>query len=170
MLQSNMAMTETVPGAGTVIGTTVRLFVALCALAAAAVPLQASAHDAALIEKKARGTFEETSTGIREALKENKMAIVRQIHFHDMLSMVGIESENILTFETFHPRFGKVLYANDRAAFIEAPLRIHLRQTDDGVVVRYRLPSSVFSPYRGLSDMGAKLDAIFADVVGRVAD
>lgn len=170
MLVSNMATTETVPGAGMAIAKTVRLFVALCALAVAAAPLRASAHDPALIEKQARGTFEETSAGIREALKENKMAIVRQIHFHDMLSMVGIESENILTFETFHPRFGKVIYANDRAAFIEAPLRIHLRQTDDGVVVRYRLPSSVFSPYQGLSDMGAKLDAIFADVVGRVAD
>lgn len=170
MLESNMAMTETVPGAGTAIGKTVRLFAVLCALAVAAAPLRASAHDPALIEKQARGTFEETSAGIREALKENKMAIVRQIHFHDMLSMVGIESENMMTFETFHPRFGKVLYANDRAAFIEAPLRIHLRQTDDGVVVRYRLPSSVFSPYQGLSDMGAKLDAIFADVVGRVVD
>ena len=75
-----------------------------------------------------------------------------------------------MTFETFHPRFGKVLYANDRMAFIEAPLRIHLRDTDDGVVVRYRLPSSVFGPYEGLAGMGAKLDGIFADVVGRVAE
>jgi len=170
MLEANMAMTEAVPADGSAIRKTVRVFAVLCALAVAAAPLRAGAHDPALIEKQARGTFEETSAGIREALKENKMAIVRQIHFHDMLSMVGIESESMMTFETFHPRFGKDIYANDRAAFIEAPLRIHLRQTDDGVVVRYRLPSSVFSPYQGLSDMGAKLDAIFADVVGRVAD
>jgi len=170
MLEANMAMTEAVPADGSAIRKTVRVFAVLCALAVAAAPLRAGAHDPALIEKLARGTFEETSAGIREALKENKMAIVRQIHFHDMLSMVGIESESMMTFETFHPRFGKDIYANDRAAFIEAPLRIHLRQTDDGVVVRYRLPSSVFRPYQALSDMGAKLDAIFADVVGRVAD
>jgi hypothetical protein len=133
-------MTETVHGAGSAMAKVARPFAVLCALAVLAVPLRASAHDPALIEKTARGTFEETSTGIREALKENKMAIVRQIHFHDMLSMVGIESENMMTFETFHPRFGKALYANDRAAFIEAPLRIHLR---------YRLPSSVFGPIEG---------------------
>ncbi len=96
------------------------------------------------------------------------MAIIRQIHFHDMLAAVNVESEQAVTYETFHPRFGKVVYANDKAAFIELPLRIHLRETDDGVVVRYRRPSIIFAPYDGLADLGAELDQIFADVVGRV--
>ena len=112
--------------------------------------------------------FEDVATAVREGLKANKMMIVRQIHFHDMLSMVGIESENMLTFETFHPRFGKTIYTNDKSAFIEPPLRIHVGETDGGALIRYRLPSSIFAPYQGLSDMGAQLDTIFADVVGRV--
>ena len=98
------------------------------------------------------------------------MVIVRQIHFHDMLSMVDIESERMLTFETFHPRFGKLVYQNDKSAFIEPPLRIHLRETDAGTLVRYRLPSSVFAPYDGLGGLGAQLDTIFAEVVGRISE
>ena len=136
------------------------------AFALAVVP--AAAHDPRLVEIQASASFEDAADGIREGLEANNMAIVRQIHFHDMLGMVGIESERMLTFETFHPRFGKMLYVNDKSAFIEAPLRIHLRETGEGVLIRYRLPSSVFAPYRGLTGAGVDLDTIFADVVGRV--
>jgi len=128
------------------------------------------AHDPQLVEVQSTKSFDDAAAAIREGLEANNMMIGRQVHFHDMLSMAGVDSERMLTFETFHPRFGKVLYANDKSAFIEPPLRLHLRETDDGVVVRYRLPSSMFAPYQGLSAMGTELDAIFADVVGRVAE
>lgn len=132
---------------------------------AAAHPAQEAQAAPVLVEKQAAGNFETVTGRIQTGLKARKMAIVRQIHFQDMLQVVGIKSEPAMTFETFHPRFGKILYANDKAAFIEVPLRIHVRETDDGVVVRYRTPSSVFAGYTGLADMGAELDAMFADIV-----
>ncbi len=119
-----------------------------------------------LLEHSAAGDFKTVSGRIQSGLKAKKMAIIRQLHFHDMLEFADVSSELATTYETFHPRFGKIVYDNDKAAFIEPPLRIHVRETDDGVVVWYRTPSSIFADYNGLADMGAQLDAIFAAVVG----
>ncbi len=141
----------------------------LAVLAALAPSTATTAAQDAIVERTATAPFEQTATGIREGLEANKMAIIRQIHFHDMLSVVGIEAEQMLTFETFHPRYGKVVYANDRDAFIELPLRIHVREMDGKVIVRYRPPSAVFAGYTGLSDLGAELDQMFAEIVGGVA-
>jgi len=138
------------------------LFLGMLALA----PTGPVLAEPVLVEQAAAGDFETVSGRIQSGLKARKMAIVRQIHFQDMLEAVGVSSEPAITYETFHPRFGKIVYANDTAAFIELPLRIHVRETDTGVVVQYRTPSSIFAPYNGLTEMGAQLDAIFADVVG----
>lgn len=147
-------------------GRRIALALAMLALGSGA----AMAHDPELIEVESAKSIEQAAAAIREGLEANKMMIVRQIHFHEMLGMVGIESERMLTFETFHPRFGKAIYENDKSAFLEPPLRIHLRETDAGALVRYRLPSSVFAPYNGLGAIGADLDAIFADVVRRLGE
>lgn len=143
-------------------------FVALAFVLALMVglPINETNAEPVLVEKQAKSEFEAVSAAIRDGLKAKKMAIVRQIHFHDMLEVVGVSSELATTYETFHPRYGKVLYANDKAAFIEVPLRIHVRETDNGVVVQYRTPSSIFAAYNGLAKMGAELDGLFADVVG----
>ena len=143
-----------------------------CAIVLAAVVSASSAiaHDPELVQVQAKGSFDETATGIREGLEAHKLMVPRQYHFHDMLRMAGIESEHMMTFETFHPRFGKVVYANDRSAFVELPLRIHLRETDNGVVIWYRRPSSIFGPYDGLAELGAELDTLFADVIAQVSD
>lgn len=118
-----------------------------------------------LVEHKAAGSFDAVTTSIQNGLKAKKMAVLRPLRFHDMLEAAGVKSELAMTFETFHPRYGKIVYANDRRAFIELPLRIHVRETDDGVVIRYRTPSSIFADYDGLADMAAELDGIFSEVV-----
>lgn len=143
------------------------LVFAALVLAPAAAIAHDPAHDPELVEVQSTKSFDDAAAGIRDGLKARKMAIIRQIHFHDMLAAVNVDSERAVTYETFHPRFGKVIYANDKSAFIELPLRIHLRETDGGVVVRYRRPSTILAPYQGLADLGAELDQIFADVVDR---
>lgn len=129
------------------------------------VPLRIAAAAPVLVELKAAGDFEAVTAGIQDGLKAKEMAVMRPLRFHDMLEAAGVESELAMTFETFHPRYGKIVYANDKAAFIELPLRIHVRETDDGVVIRYRTPSSIFADYNGLADMAAELDGIFSEIV-----
>ena len=57
------------------------------------------------------------------AVTANKLVIVKEVPFTKMLGMVGVKAEKIKSFEIFHPRFGKVIYAADKNAFLAAPLR-----------------------------------------------
>lgn len=127
------------------------------------------AHDAEIVTVTANVSFEDAALGIQQGLNAKMMWVPRQYYFHDMLGMVGVESEPMVTIATIHPRLGKVIYSNDRSAFVELPLHIHMRKTDDGVMIWYRKPSSTFAPYNGLADLGEQLDTLFADVVGRVS-
>ena len=115
------------------------------------------------------GSFDKVVTNLKREITGHKLVIVKEVPFQKMLGMVGVKAEKMLGFEIFHPRYGKVLYETDPAAFKDAPLRILVREADGGVRLEYRKPSVVFSPYSGLSGLGQELDEVFADIVTRVA-
>ena len=113
--------------------------------------------------------FDKVVTNLKRQITRHKLVIVKEVPFQKMLGMVGVKAEKMLGFEIFHPRYGKVLYENDPAAFKDAPLRILVREAGGKVNLEYRKPSVVFAPYPGLSKLGKELDEIFADIVTRVA-
>ncbi len=139
-------------------------------LAVLAIVSLSSGVDAAaegMVSRTAKGSFESTVTKLKKAVTANKLVIVKQVPFTQMLGMVGVKAEKMIGFEIFHPRFGKVLYANDKNAFIEAPLRIFLRDKGGEIMILYRKPSALFAGYSGLSGLGKQLDKVFADIVDR---
>ncbi len=113
--------------------------------------------------------FDKVVTNLKRQVTGHKLVIVKEVPFQKMLGMVGVKAEKMLGFEIFHPRYGKVLYENDPAAFKDAPLRILVREVGGKVNLEYRKPSVVFAPYPGLSKLGKELDEVFADIVARVA-
>ena len=141
----------------------------LAVLMIAFVAVGAQAGSEGIITKSATGSFENTVTKLKKAITANKLVIVKQVPFTKMLGMVGVKAEKIIGFEIFHPRYGKVIYANDKTAFLEAPLRILVRDKGGKVMIRYRKPSVVFAGYSGLSSLGSQLDKVFANIVGSVA-
>lgn len=149
--------------------TTPVVMVALAVLMIAFVAVGAQAGSEGIITKSATGSFENTVTKLKKAITANKLVIIKEIPFTKMLGMVGVKAEKIKAFEIFHPRYGKVLYANDKNAFLEAPLRILVRDKGGKVMIRYRKPSVVFAGYSGLSDLGSQLDKVFANIIGSVA-
>ncbi len=142
---------------------------ALAVLLVVLVSAGANAGSQDIVTQSAKGPFENTVTRLKKAITANKLVIVKEVPFTQMLGMVGVKAEKIKGFEIFHPRYGKVLYANDKDAFLEAPLRILLRDKGGEVMIRYRKPSVVFAGYSGLSDLGSQLDKVFAKIVGSVA-
>ena len=149
--------------------TTPVVIAALAVLMIALASVGANAASDGIVTKSAEGSFENTVTKLKKAITANKLVIVKEVPFTKMLGMVGVKAEKIKGFEIFHPRYGKVLYANDKTAFLEAPLRILVRDKGGKVMIRYRKPSVVFAGYSGLSDLGSQLDKVFAKIVGSVA-
>ncbi len=122
-----------------------------------------------IVTRSAKGSFENTTTALKKAITANKLVIVKEVPFTQMLGMVGVKAEKMTGFEIFHPRYGKVLYENDKNAFLEAPLRMFVHDMGGEVMIRYRKPSAVFAGYAGLAGLGNTLDQLFAKIVGSVA-
>ena len=142
---------------------------ALAVLAMVLFSAMANAASNGIITQTATGSFEATVTGLKKAITANKLVIVKEVPFTKMLAMVGVKAEKIKSFEIFHPRFGKVIHANDKNALLEAPLRILVREKGGKTIVQYRKPSAAFAGYSGLSGLGGDLDKVFAKIVGSVA-
>ncbi len=98
------------------------------------------------------------------------MVIVKEVPYTKMIAMVGVKAEKTVGLEIFHPRYGKVIYSNDKNAMLEAPMRILVRDEGGKVSIKYYQPSTVLAGYNGLSKLGAELDAVFDKIVGSVAN
>ncbi len=121
-----------------------------------------------IVTMTAKGSFENTVTKLKKAITASKLVIVKEVPFTQMLNMVGVKAEKIMGLEIFHPRYGKVLYGKDKNAFLEAPLRILVRDEGGEVMIRYRKPSAVFAGYSGLAGLGKDLDGVFDKIVTSV--
>ena len=81
-----------------------------------------SAQNTGVVSTTVKGSFESIATKLKKAITSNKLVIVKEVPFTQMLGMVGVKSEKMKGFEVFHPRYGKVIYGKDKSAFLEAPL------------------------------------------------
>ena len=142
---------------------------ALAVLAMVLVSGMATAAGDGVITQTATGSYEQVVTGLKKAITANTLVIVKEVPFTQMLAMVGVKVEKIKSFEIFHPRFGKVIHANDKNALLEVPLRILVREKGGKTIIQYRKPSAAFAGYSGLSGLGGDLDKVFANIVGSVA-
>ena len=83
----------------------------------------AMAGDRKVITRTVEGSFDKTLTKLKKAITASKMVIVKQVPYTKMVAMVGVKAEKTVGLEIFHPRYGKVIYSNDKDAMLEAPMR-----------------------------------------------
>jgi uncharacterized protein (DUF302 family) len=74
---------------------------------------------------------------------------------------ISVPADQVL--EVFRPDYAVKVWAADKAAGIDIPLRIHLYEADGRTWVAHRPASDVFKPYVNpqLDVLGDELDAIF---------
>ena len=128
-------------------------------------PTMASAQGDNIVVQMSKSSFENTVTALKKGITANKLVIVKEVPFTQMLGMVGVKAEKTLGLEIFHPRFGKILQSKNKDAMLEAPLRILVRDEGSEISIRYRKPSATFAEYSGLTEVGAQLDKVFAKIV-----
>lgn len=122
-----------------------------------------------MVRVTAKGNFDATVTELKKAITANQMILIKDIPFQQMLKMAGVNSEPVMSFEIFHPRYGKTIYENDKNAFIVPPLRIVVHEQGGKVVLSYRKPSAAFAGYSGLSKMATELDGVFDNIAKAAA-
>ena len=128
-------------------------------------PTLSTAQNDGIVVQMSKNSFENTVTSLKKGITANKLVIVKEVPFTQMLGMVGVKSEKTLGLEIFHPRYGKVMHMKNKNALLEAPLRILVRDEGGEISIRYRKPSATFAEYSGLKEVGAQLDKVFANIV-----
>lgn len=74
---------------------------------------------------------------------------------------IAVPADQVL--EVFRPDYAVKVWAADKTAGIDIPLRIHLYEADGRTWVAHRPASDVFRPYVNpqLDALGSELDAVF---------
>jgi uncharacterized protein (DUF302 family) len=74
---------------------------------------------------------------------------------------ITVPADQVL--EVFRPDYAVRVWAADKTAGIDIPLRIHLYEADDRTWIAYRPATEIFKPYANpqLDVLGCELDVIF---------
>lgn len=103
--------------------------------------------------------FTDTISALKSGIAAAQLMIVSDINHQKMQMMIGNQVKGSATLEFFHPTLGKSVFDNDQRATLEVPMRMVV--TEKGgkeTEISYYTPSSLFTDYKGLKDLGKKLD------------
>ena len=114
---------------------------------------------------KSKHDFNTTVTNIKKQTAANKLVLLKEYNVQMMLKMVGVNAEKSMTMAIFHPRYGKVIYANDKNAMSATPLRLIVQERGGDVIVGYIRPSAIFANFDLPKSMTDELDTLLGSVV-----
>lgn len=127
--------------------------------------MRMSANAQEVVEKVSKQDFQRTVRQLEQAIKGARFLILGEFDYQKMQKMVGKSVKPAKGFNFFRPDLGTPIFENDPNAALEIPLKVVVLDRGGDVVVLYRKPSDVLQPYKGLSDLGKRLD----DLVDQLA-
>jgi len=119
-----------------------------------------------------RLSADDTVKKLLAGIETENMRVVAHINGQANAAKMGkqVPADQIL--EVFRPDFAIKVWDACKPAGIEIPLRIHIYEYGDAVIVSCRKPSSVFAKFSSaeLNEIGVELDAIFNQILAYVTD
>lgn len=113
--------------------------------------------------------FDETVSRIKEAIEGQQLMVLFTADHQQMLKMVQVDANPMVTVEFFHPRYGKRIFEGNREASAEIPLRIMVMDSSMGAMVSWVKPSTTIGKYKGLGSLGSELDGTLQKIASSVA-
>lgn len=114
-----------------------------------------------------QGNVEDTIKRLQDAIAAVPMGLVAHINGQANAAKRGLIVAPDQILEVFRPDFAVRVWAAEKSAGIDIPLRIHVYAAEDETVVAWRWPSRVFAPYANpaLDTLAAELDVIFQQII-----
>lgn len=113
-------------------------------------------------------SYQETVQKLKDAIVGNQMMLLLEADHKMMLSMIKAESPPSITILFARPQMGEMLAKAEPKAALEMPMRVLVREFDDGKVrVVYYKPSYLFSHYqnKNLDMVGKNMDMMVEKLV-----
>lgn len=107
---------------------------------------------------------------LKTAIAAAPLGIVSHINGQANAARRGLTAEGDQILEVFRPDLAVRVWAADKTAGLEIPLRLHVYTRAGQTYIGYRRPSVTFAGYRhaALDALGAELDELFAGIVAAV--
>ena len=119
---------------------------------------------------KSNQTAEQTVETLLSAIEQQNMRVVAHINGQANAAKMGktVPADQIL--EVFRPDFAIRVWEACKAAGHDIPLRIHVYEQGEEVIVACRMPGTVFSAFNSpeLDAIGQELDEIFSNILNSV--
>lgn len=111
-------------------------------------------------------------TALTGGITAENMRVVAHINGQANAAKMGKEVPADQILEVFRPDYAIRVWEACKPAGHDIPLRIHVYEDEDDVVVACRMPSVVFAPYGSpeLDAIGAELDGIFSNILATAAE
>jgi uncharacterized protein (DUF302 family) len=102
-------------------------------------------------------------------IEAENMRIVAHINGQANAAKMGKEVPADQILEVFRPDYAIRVWAACKPAGHDIPLRIHVYEDGDDVMVACRMPSEVFAPFDSpeLDAIGSELDQIFSNILAK---
>ncbi len=121
-------------------------------------------------EIKSKLSAEQTVEKLLSAIEQQNMRVVAHINGQANAAKMGktVPADQIL--EVFRPDFAIRVWDACKAAGHDIPLRIHVYEQDEDVIVACRMPAEVFAPFSSteLDAIAVELDEIFGNIINSV--
>lgn len=116
-------------------------------------------------------SVDEAAHTLIAAIEAFPMGLVAHINGQANCAKKGISVPADQILEVFRPDFAVRVWAADKNAGIEIPLRIHIYDADGTTWVAHRYASEAFQPYvnAGLDALSGELDAVFNQLLAALA-
>jgi uncharacterized protein (DUF302 family) len=119
---------------------------------------------------KSNQSAEQTVETLLRAIEQQNMRVVAHINGQANAAKLGktVAADQIL--EVFRPDYAIRVWEACKEAGHDIPLRIHVYEQDEEVIVACRMPGEVFMPFnsRELDAIGVELDEIFGHIINSV--
>mgnify|MGYP001816273245 FL=1 len=114
---------------------------------------------------------EDTVAALTSGIEAENMRIVAHINGQANAAKLGKEVPADQILEVFRPDYAIRVWQACKPAGHDIPLRIHVYEDGDDVLVACRMPSEVFAPFGSaeLDAIGTELDAIFDNILAKAA-
>jgi uncharacterized protein (DUF302 family) len=114
---------------------------------------------------------EDTVAALTSGIDAENMRIVAHINGQANAAKLGKEVPADQILEVFRPDYAIRVWQACKPAGHDIPLRIHVYEDGDDVMVACRMPSEVFAPFGSaeLDAIGTELDAIFDNILAKAS-
>lgn len=114
---------------------------------------------------------DEAAEKLIAAIEAFPMGLVAHINGQANCAKKGLSVPPDQILEVFRPDFAVRVWAAEKNAGIEIPLRIHIYESEGTTWIAHRYASEVFKPYMnpGLDALSGELDALFNQLLAALA-